>query len=153
MATCEVCQEEVSKYRCPCCIIRYCSVNCYKSHKDVCNPKKSSVSHSECPDIATPCQKLKTYKDKETAWSVKDLLKDESDVVPQQNLKLLGQSTGLKDLLHNPHLRQLLRTVDEAENKEVVMKAVMQEPLFVEFADCCLKIVEPAEKENAVPGD
>lgn len=53
-----------------------------------------------------------------------------------------GQSKELRDLLCNPHLRQLLRSVDSADSKDDVMKAAMQEPLFVEFADRCLKIVE-----------
>uniref|UniRef100_UPI003AAE0343 zinc finger HIT domain-containing protein 3 isoform X3 n=1 Tax=Centroberyx gerrardi TaxID=166262 RepID=UPI003AAE0343 len=57
-----------------------------------------------------------------------------------------GQSEGLKDLLCNPHLRQLLRSIDNADSKQDAMKAAMQEPLFVEFSDQCLKIVENEEK-------
>ncbi|XP_074778683.1 zinc finger HIT domain-containing protein 3 isoform X2 [Athene noctua] len=62
-----------------------------------------------------------------------------------------GESEELRDLLLNPHLRQLLLTVDQAEDKSSLMKKYMQEPLFVEFADCCLRIVEPPEKENILP--
>ncbi|RXM96020.1 Zinc finger HIT domain-containing protein 3 [Acipenser ruthenus] len=57
-----------------------------------------------------------------------------------------GECEALKALLYNPHLRQLLRTVDEAEGKESTMKVAMQEPLFVEFADQCLRVIEPPEK-------
>lgn len=53
-----------------------------------------------------------------------------------------GQSKELCDLLCNPHLRRLLRSVDSAENKDAAMRAAMQEPLFTEFSDQCLKIVE-----------
>uniref|UniRef100_A0A6I8P158 Zinc finger HIT domain-containing protein n=1 Tax=Ornithorhynchus anatinus TaxID=9258 RepID=A0A6I8P158_ORNAN len=38
-------------------------------------------------------------------------------------------------------------TLDQAEEKEVLMKRYMQEPLFVEFADCCLRIVDPPDDE------
>lgn len=62
-----------------------------------------------------------------------------------------GESEELRDLLLNPHLRQLLLTIDQAEDKSSLMKKYMQEPLFVEFADCCLRIVEPPEKENILP--
>lgn len=62
-----------------------------------------------------------------------------------------GESEELRGLLLNPHLRQLLLTVDQAEDKSSLMKKYMQEPLFVEFADCCLRIVEPPEKENILP--
>lgn len=55
---------------------------------------------------------------------------------------MTGQSKELRDILCNPHLRQLLRLIDSADSKYDAMKAAMQEPLFVEFSDRCLKIVE-----------
>lgn len=60
-----------------------------------------------------------------------------------------GQSKELRDLLCNPHLRQLMCSVDSADSKYDAMKAAMQEPLFVEFADQCLKIVE--DKAKSLP--
>ncbi|KAF1523159.1 Zinc finger HIT domain-containing protein 3, partial [Eudyptula minor] len=89
----------------------------------------------------------------DSPWSVEDILTedDEQDRVPLQKLKLLGESEELRGLLLNPHLRQLLLTIDQAEDKSSLMKKYMQEPLFVEFADCCLRIVEPPEKENILP--
>lgn len=57
-----------------------------------------------------------------------------------------GHSKELRDLLRNPHLRQLLKSVDSGVDKQQAMKAAMQEPLFAEFADQCLKIVENEEK-------
>ncbi|KAJ7400737.1 Zinc finger HIT domain-containing protein 3 [Pitangus sulphuratus] len=86
-------------------------------------------------------------------WSLEDILgeEDEQDRVPLQKLKLLGESEELRALLLNPHLRQLLLTIDQAKDKSSLMRKFMQEPLFVEFADCCLSIVEPPEKENILP--
>ncbi|KFV06133.1 hypothetical protein N340_08233, partial [Tauraco erythrolophus] len=87
-------------------------------------------------------------------WSVEDILTeaDEQDRVPLQKLELLGNFEKLAGARRgNPHLRQLLLTVDQAEDKSSLMKKYMQEPLFVEFADCCLRIVEPPEKENVLP--
>jgi len=46
-------------------------------------------------------------------------------------------------LLHNPHLRSLLQQIDVAINAQSAMMAAMQEPLFVEFANACLQVVEP----------
>ncbi|XP_041436688.1 zinc finger, HIT-type containing 3 L homeolog isoform X1 [Xenopus laevis] len=76
---------------------------------------------------------------------------NESDRVPPHKLKLLGESDELKHLLLNPHLRELLIKLDQAEEREDAMKKYMQEPLFVEFADRCLSVVEPEEKENRFP--
>ncbi|XP_057183765.1 zinc finger HIT domain-containing protein 3 isoform X2 [Triplophysa rosa] len=59
-----------------------------------------------------------------------------------------GDSEALKCLLLNPHLRQLITSVDSAENKDKAVKDAMQEPLFTEFADQCLKMIEPKETEH-----
>lgn len=59
-----------------------------------------------------------------------------------------GESKELKDLLCNPHLRQLLHSIDSADCKADAMKAAMQEPLFVEFSDQCLKIVNNEAKSS-----
>lgn len=50
------------------------------------------------------------------------------------------------DLFRNKHLRDFLKEVDSAPNAWKAMKYAMLEPLFVEFADECLKVVE--EKPN-----
>lgn len=136
MQLCSVCTEQTPKYKCPACKIRYCSLVCYKTHKDACLPVQ--------PSTPTDPENKATSTD---PWGIEDLLHEDDllDKVPVDKLHLLGQSKELQDLLCNPHLRQLLRSIDNAENKEDAMKAVMQEPLFVEFSDCCLKIVDDQE--------
>ncbi|XP_040005923.1 zinc finger HIT domain-containing protein 3 [Xiphias gladius] len=134
MQICNVCSEQTPKYRCPVCKIRYCSLGCYKRHKDTCLPAEQPA-----PIVPEAKQAFNTEP-----WSVEDLLHENDiiDKVPLQRLQLLGQSEELRDLLCNPHLRQLLRSIDSAESKDGAMKAAMQEPLFLEFSDQCLKIVE-----------
>lgn len=143
MQLCGVCSEHVPKYRCPACRIRYCSVGCFKRHKDddSCHPVKESDSASSSSTAVTSA---------EQPWSVEDLLGEDSqtDKVPSQRLLQLGGSEALKGLLRNPHLRRLVMSVDSAEDKAKAMKDAMQEPLFVEFADQCLNIIEPTETEK-----
>uniref|UniRef100_A0A3B3DCL5 Zinc finger HIT domain-containing protein 3 n=1 Tax=Oryzias melastigma TaxID=30732 RepID=A0A3B3DCL5_ORYME len=129
MQICSVCKEETEKYRCPVCRTRYCSLDCYKKHKG------EVLGVNTVSSISTVSAE---------PWSVEDLLNGDNiiDKVPLQKLQLLGQSKELRDLLCNPHLRRLLRSVDGAENKDEAMRAAMQEPLFTEFSDQCLKIVE-----------
>ncbi|XP_030217351.1 zinc finger HIT domain-containing protein 3 isoform X1 [Gadus morhua] len=143
MQICNVCRDEPSKYRCPTCQIRYCSLGCYKTHKDSC-------IRVERPAPVTP----ETNTDVEP-WNVDDILQKEEDYidkVPLQKLQLLSQSEELRGLLRNPHLRQLLRSIDSAANKDEMMKAAMQEPLFVEFSDECLKVVENDQRKPSRPG-
>ncbi|XP_041657663.1 zinc finger HIT domain-containing protein 3 [Cheilinus undulatus] len=134
MQICSVCSEQTPKYRCPACKIRYCSLGCYKRHKDTCLPVE--LPAPVVPEATT----LLSFE----SWTVDDLLHEDdiSDKVPLQRLQLLGQSKELRDLLCNPHLRQLLCSIDNADSKSDAMKAAMQEPLFVEFSDQCLKIVK-----------
>uniref|UniRef100_G3QA33 Zinc finger HIT domain-containing protein 3 n=1 Tax=Gasterosteus aculeatus TaxID=69293 RepID=G3QA33_GASAC len=174
MQICSVCSEPTPKYKCPACKIRYCSLGCYKTHKVTmllvlficpvfcshrrlrcqdCSP--SPESRQKEPLIAynrgvkLPCPNYNRFSlvFSET-WTVEDLLHEEDiiDKVPLQRLKLLGQSKELRDVLCNPHLRELLRSIDGADSKADAMKAAMQEPLFVEFSDRCLKIVENEAK-------
>ncbi|XDB57665.1 hypothetical protein AB1E18_011103 [Capra hircus] len=69
---------------------------------------------------------------------------EEEDRASLQNLKNLA----LRSLLLNPHLRQLMVDLDQADAKAKLMRAWMQEPLFVEFAACCSSIVEPSQNED-----
>ncbi|KAM9117753.1 zinc finger HIT domain-containing protein 3 [Pangshura tecta] len=140
------------RYRCPGCRVRYCSVPCYKKHKEQCIPKQDQVVKTRITETSSLFRRVKSVHDEGSHWSVDDILTedDEADRVPLQKLKLLGESKELRSLLLNPHLQQLLLTVDQAKEKDSLMKTYMQEPLFVEFADCCLRVVEPPEKENCV---
>ncbi|XP_029884817.1 zinc finger HIT domain-containing protein 3 isoform X1 [Aquila chrysaetos chrysaetos] len=155
---CGVCGAAgAAKYRCPRCAAGYCSVLCCRAHKERCPPEPKREEERERPAAVGqlfPGGPLNGGgRQAGGPWSVEDILTedDEQDRVPLQKLKLLGESEELRGLLLNPHLQQLLLTVDQAEDKSSLMKKYMQEPLFVEFADCCLRIVEPPEKENILP--
>ena len=58
----------------------------------------------------------------------------------------IEHSEPLKNVLKNPHLRELLISVHNSEDPWNSLKHAMQEPLFVEFADTCLKVVDPQEE-------
>jgi hypothetical protein len=57
----------------------------------------------------------------------------------------------MQQILQNPHLQELLVAVDRSPNPDRTMQLAMQEPLFVEFADECLKVVESIEDAPTVP--
>ncbi|XP_064425017.1 zinc finger HIT domain-containing protein 3 isoform X2 [Latimeria chalumnae] len=152
MEICGICAGEAPKYRCPACRTRYCSVPCCKKHKESCIPSEEPVPATVTLHVSPSLRGVVQAENQGNSRSVDNLLDEdeESDRVCPQKLKLL-ESEDLKDLLCNPHLRQLLLSIDQAEDKASVMKVTMQEPLFVEFADQCLKIVESPGKENAAP--
>ncbi|XP_034290484.1 zinc finger HIT domain-containing protein 3 [Pantherophis guttatus] len=152
---CVVCGREgrqAAKYRCPGCRERYCSVPCYKKHKEECASGADPATRPADSDASCSIQREKSQRAEGGPWSVDDILTedDEDDRVPLQKLQLLKDSEELQAILSNPHLRTLLLTIDQAKDKSALMKKYMQEPVFVEFADCCLRTVEP-EVKNEIP--
>uniref|UniRef100_A0A8C7JD54 Zinc finger HIT domain-containing protein 3 n=1 Tax=Oncorhynchus kisutch TaxID=8019 RepID=A0A8C7JD54_ONCKI len=135
MQICNVCSGETPKYRCPACRIRYCSLSCYKTHKanDTCQPLKQSVP--------PPVQDLNGAYSNGRTWSM--LYLEPSHQFPGMYSRLVRcKSEELRELLRNPHLRQLMSSLDAADSKADAIKTAMQEPLFVELSDQCLQIVE-----------
>ncbi|XP_066118870.1 zinc finger HIT domain-containing protein 3 [Saccopteryx bilineata] len=145
---CVICLEK-PKYRCPACRVPYCSVTCFRKHKEQCSAELSPVEKKI--SSAVSAKTVKPVENKDDDDSVADFLNsdEEEDRVSLQKLKNLGESAALRSLLLNPHLRQLMVSLDQADNKATLMRACMQEPLFVEFADCCLRIVEPSQNEES----
>lgn len=78
-----------------------------------------------------------------------DELNELGDKVPQASLDELCENEQLQQLLHNRHLRDYLIKLNSSENPARDMEKAMREPLFLEFADECLKVVEPnTDDEN-----
>merc|ERR1719431_733665 len=114
---CAVCKDADHKYRCPRCSIQYCSLKCFQCHKSKCLDDDEEENPDQNPD------RLK-----------------------RKDLRGLNSSQKLKQLLANPYLRNLVLKVDEAEDKNTLMQAAMQEPLFLELADACLEIVDKGQR-------
>jgi len=126
---CSICKEnKESKYKCPKCRIPYCSVACWKTHKA-----------EDCVRLAQPQPEVS--KEQTNLYNFPT-----EDTVPLEKLQLLEHNQELKNILCNKHLRALLLAIDQSSNPSDAMQQAMLEPIFVEFADECLKVIEPAEK-------
>uniref|UniRef100_A0A224XZV6 Putative mynd zn-finger protein/hormone receptor interactor n=1 Tax=Panstrongylus lignarius TaxID=156445 RepID=A0A224XZV6_9HEMI len=128
---CIVCNsvEKLAKYKCPSCRSPYCSVSCCKQHKlNGCNKQDENQEVN-----------------KQTKHSLQYQYPTQ-DTIPLERLHLLRQNKKLKDILGNPHLRTILESVNSAENPTELVHEAMLEPIFVEFADECLKVVQVPEK-------
>ncbi|XP_019770438.1 zinc finger HIT domain-containing protein 3 isoform X1 [Dendroctonus ponderosae] len=124
---CIICTKSAT-YKCPMCYIYYCSAKCCKQHRgDGC--KLLSETAAEPVD--------------ESIMNFTKHFGKASEEVPEGRLQLLKQSDEVKNLITNPHLRNLLVTIDNAENPEEIVQKAMLEPIFVEFTDACMKAVEP----------
>ncbi|XP_046997366.1 zinc finger HIT domain-containing protein 3 [Schistocerca americana] len=127
---CNVCELGKSKYKCPECLISYCSLDCWKTHK----------SSTTCkPVVYRQVQRRLNLVSaaEENAESTSE------DAVAKEKLQALAESDELKDVLKNHELREMLIAIDKSKFPSQAIQAAMMEPMFVEFADICLKIVEP----------
>jgi zinc finger HIT domain-containing protein 3 len=110
-----------------------CSLNCFKAHKE---SDKCVEKAPQTEDIIEDRQPSRTN------------VFTTMDTVPTDKLDLLSQSEPIKNLLKNPNLRNFLTEVDSASIPWNAMKLAMMEPIFTEFADECMKIIEPNDEEE-----
>ncbi|XP_039753392.1 zinc finger HIT domain-containing protein 3 [Pararge aegeria] len=123
--SCVQCSNE-SKYKCPTCREPYCSVACCKLHKEMlCSPPPQPPAPQEQPQNHTFEFDFPT-----------------EDTVTTEKLKLLEESKELRKCLENPHVRQILEILDTAPHPDVLINEYMQEPIFTEFVDACLSVVQ-----------
>jgi hypothetical protein len=65
--------------------------------------------------------------------------------VSLEKLKMLGQSEEILNLLQNPHLQTMMLNLDKSEGPASSTEKAMHEPIFQEFVDACLNVVEPVD--------
>ncbi|XP_052072992.1 zinc finger HIT domain-containing protein 3-like isoform X3 [Mytilus californianus] len=135
---CEVCTENESKYKCPACLLKYCSLLCYKKHKEACKDTKDKTEQSKKSEEDTNV----IHSDEQT-----------EDRVSVEKLEELEHSVPLRQMLENPHLRTILQDLAKSKNPAKQMEKFMHEPLFLEFADECLQTVEPSEPDVEMDSD
>ena len=134
---CSVCKTVEKKYKCPVCMIFYCSLDCFKIHKTTTCNSFSQSSDEEDPGVVV-----------DTLGEDASMLFPTQNTVPLEKLQLLGKSEKMKELLSNKHLRDFLTFLDSSEDKAMLMRKAMREPLFLEFVDVCLETMNPEQNRN-----
>ena len=61
---------------------------------------------------------------------------------------VLGHSQELRNMLHNKHLREMMKEIDSSEDPGKLLVQAMQIPIFTEFVDECLRIVQPQDENE-----
>lgn len=151
--TCEVCKEACHKYKCPSCSTKYCSLSCFKAHKDdLCERetnrrKKDRLAENERKSRAISLA-TKEPEEGEITESDSSEKSDDEDRISRKVLDKLGHSQELCSMLHNKHLQEMIKGIDASEDPEKLLGQAMQIPIFTEFVDECLRIVEPQNNKE-----
>ncbi|KAH8973298.1 hypothetical protein BDL97_01G038800 [Sphagnum fallax] len=131
---CGICNNAESKYKCPCCLIPYCSVTCYRQHKEIpCVKPEPAASSDEkvVPDEQPPRE---FEENNESGWRLK-----------RSQLQAVVESDDIRRMLRDQDLQSLIRKIDSAVNAEEELDKAMEGPAFREFADKILATINPEE--------
>ena len=111
---CEVCEKTPSKYCCPQCSIRYCSVPCFKLHRE----SSDSKNFCESRTLTKKARKSEpTAPEAPSSNSFSSLIDEElyAHPIPPERLARLLESDELQRLLREtPNLISTLRTLAAA---------------------------------------
>ena len=70
------------------------------------------------------------------------------DTVPIKKLEQLRYNEDVKNCLKNPQVRDIITSALKDKNPTKAIAKAMSEPVFVDLADACLKIVEPSDEQK-----
>nr|SVE82857.1 EOG090X0JQ4 [Daphnia magna] len=112
---------------------KICSVQCFNVHKEL---------PCEKPAVAPPSENLPVEHPPLTYRF------PTADTVPVEKLQALAHSDELKECLSNPHVRNILKSLVQSQTPETSITNAMKEPIFLELAHACLKIVEPEKFQH-----
>lgn len=170
---CLVCNEAVPKYKCPSCLVPYCSLACFKKHKEI--PCAKPVSSEEKQKITSvkpvpveekltsdpllpevrPCHvdKQKEFLQRSQLESIAadPLLPEEqphyvdkqSEVLQKSQLESIASSSEVRGALQSEGLRALIYKIDSSPDALNELERAMGEEAFRLFTDKVLSIVSP----------
>ncbi|KAK3193289.1 hypothetical protein Dsin_024599 [Dipteronia sinensis] len=126
---CQVCNEAQSKYKCPSCLSPYCSLLCFKKHKE------------------TPCAKPESNQEKSIVPELpveKPLAAVEpSEVLQIVQLECIASSREIRDALKDESLQKLILEIDGSPDAENALDEAMELEVFRIFTDKILSALCP----------
>mmetsp|Transcript_6392 Transcript_6392/g.19329 ORF Transcript_6392/g.19329 Transcript_6392/m.19329 type:complete len:138 (+) Transcript_6392:499-912(+) len=126
---CQVCEESEAKYRCPRCLIPFCSVSCSKKHNLV--PCSAPVT---LPEVSQEQPGATGDGDGEDG--------EGEGVISDQLMEHLATDPSVQEYLKDQRFRAVLRSIDSSKDRRRELERLMKDGEFVEFADAVLDAVE-----------
>ncbi|KAK9282347.1 hypothetical protein L1049_005264 [Liquidambar formosana] len=128
---CQVCNEAQSKYKCPSCLAPYCSLVCFKKHKEI------------------PCVKPVSSEEKSTTEPVLRVerpyyVDEPSEVLQKLPLESIASSSEICDALKNEDLQKLICNIDCSPHAEKELEKAMEIEAFRIFTDKILSTISSA---------
>jgi len=139
---CSVCAKAGSSYKCAQCRIPYCSVACYKTHKDICNKAAPVNIHKPGPEAA------RGSTDSAGGAGVRGT---ESIILHASQLAALDKDPEIQRLLRSERLKEHIHAVDSAPDRCRALKRVRSShPEFDEFVAKSVSVVSNRDLQTGM---
>uniref|UniRef100_A0A7S1JIA6 HIT-type domain-containing protein n=1 Tax=Eutreptiella gymnastica TaxID=73025 RepID=A0A7S1JIA6_9EUGL len=138
---CAVCEEKPSKYKCPNCVIPYCSASCYKEHGTVCTKRQKPNPPT---DKTTAANEAKAPENVAEATL--------TGCLTTTQMKALEQCPEIRKALESKALQELIVNIDSSDDRiELLDKARNRIPEFAEFVEMVLDVISWTPQTAALP--
>ncbi|KAJ4751096.1 HIT zinc finger family protein [Rhynchospora pubera] len=144
---CEVCKEVQFKYKCPACLAPYCSVACFKKHKEsLCQKSETPVKQATATNELTPPPTNLLEKEIKSNVEVnlhsREVIEVEEErwIVSKEQFSSLAECKELRDALKSEELKKLILRIDSSEEPEQELDKAMGGQFFHEFTEKILDI-------------
>ncbi|KAH6826598.1 hypothetical protein C2S53_017125 [Perilla frutescens var. hirtella] len=128
---CEVCEDAQPKYKCPTCLITYCSLACFKKHKEIPCQKAESLKEEKIYPSSTTNDDKPSYVD------------EQSEVLQESQLQSVASSNEIRDLVKSEKLQKLILNIDCSADPENELAKAMEEESFRLFTQKILSTIGP----------
>lgn len=154
---CQVCNQAQSKYKCPSCLVPYCSLGCFKKHKETPCMKPESAEEksgtgcvkSESSNVAkTPSIQPESSEKRSAAsprFEVERKLEvdDPSEVLQILQMQAIASSSEVREALKDEHLQKLISDIDSSPDAMNELDKAMRVDVFRIFSDKIFSVLNP----------
>ncbi|XP_060174863.1 uncharacterized protein LOC132605697 [Lycium barbarum] len=126
---CKVCDEAQSKYKCPNCFIPYCSLVCFKKHKEIPCGKPEPEPEEKLASALAPHVEKPIYVD------------EPSEALNQSQLESIASSAEILEAVRNKELQTLIYNLDSSLDAETELDKAMEKEEFRIISEKILSII------------
>ncbi|KAG4135369.1 hypothetical protein ERO13_D08G211201v2 [Gossypium hirsutum] len=151
---CQVCNQTQSKYKCPSCLVPYCSLACFKTHKgtpsvnlgSIDNAVTTCVKPESTNDAVPPSVEPKSSEGRPTASREflvgrKLEVEDPSEVLQIMQMQAIASSDDIREALKDEHLQKLISDINSSPDALNELDKAMGLDVFRIFSDKILSAI------------
>ncbi|KAK1412645.1 hypothetical protein QVD17_34062 [Tagetes erecta] len=134
---CKVCSKADFRYKCPICLIPYCSLLCFKKHKEISCVKPAPAPENAASTITTVDVDRPCYVD------VAD------EVLERSQLECIATNTEIIDALKDKELQKLIHKIDSSADAEIELDKAMEDEAFRLFTEKILSTLNQSGSQQS----